>query len=198
MNAVGGKTYAELLAHAEDHATAAPAPEAPPPPERIVEALLFAGGQPLSAERAGEVIRGLTPPQFRAAIDELTRNYRRQNRPYTVRQGEQGFFLALRPAYNGMRERLFGGPREARLTGAALDVLAVIAYQQPVTLAEVDSLRGSDSAAAVRQLVRLGLAAVETQEPGKDATYVTTPRFLELFGLKDLNDLPRTMDLQQM
>src|SRR5262249_16684663 len=103
-----------------------------------------------------------------------------------------------RPAYCGLRERLFGGPREARLTVPALDVLAIVAYRQPITRSDIDSLRGVDSAATLRQIVRLGLVAVAPVAAGQEAGYVTTPRFLELFGLKSLDDLPRTMDLQQI
>ena len=111
-------------------------------------------------------------------------------------QGD-GFVLALRPRFQGVRERLFGGPREARLSGPALDVLTLVAYRQPVTRAEIDSQRGSDSGAALRQLVRLGLVAAVPGET-KEAAYGTTVRFLELFKLRSLDDLPRTDDLQQL
>ena len=168
-------------------------PAVPPPPLRIVEALLFAGGQPLSAERAGAVVRGLTAEAFRALIDELNRGYRRQERPYTVRATEPGYVLTLRPRYRALAERLQGAPREARLSKAALEVLTLIAYRQPVTRADIDSQRGSDSGALIRQLVRLGLVAVLS-----DSTYGTSQRFLELFGLQSLDDLPQTLDLQQI
>src|SRR3954469_897244 len=118
------------------------APAAPPPPGRIVEALLFVGGPPLTAARAGEVVRGLGPEQFAEAVEALIREYRRQNRPYVVQPQGDGFVLALRPRFQGVREKLFGGPREARLSGAALDVLTLVAYRQPATRAEIDSQRG--------------------------------------------------------
>jgi segregation and condensation protein B len=165
----------------------------PPPVVRIVEALLFAAGEPLSAETACDIVRGLTAESFRDAVNELSRQYRRQNRPYAVQARPAGYVLALKPSFQGLKARLTGGPREARLSQPALDVLAVVAYKQPVTRGEVDSLRGHDSAALLRQLVRLGLVAV-----GKDSAYATTPRFLELFGLKSLDDLPQTSDLQKI
>jgi segregation and condensation protein B len=166
-------------------------PDVPPPPVRIVEALLFAGGQPLTPERAGAVVRGLSPEHVRALIDELNRTYRRQNRPYAVHSTEQGYVLALRQRYQSVAERLTGGPREARLSKAAVEVLSLIAFRQPVTRADIDGQRGSDSAALVRQLVRLGLVTVL---PGP--AYGTTARFLELFNLQSLDDLPQTLDLQ--
>src|SRR2546421_5616767 len=94
----------------------------PPPPGRIVEALLFAGGQPLTPERAGAVVRGLSPDHVRSLIDELNRTYRRQNRPYGIQATEQGFVFTLRPRYQAVVERLTGGPREARLSKAAVEV----------------------------------------------------------------------------
>jgi segregation and condensation protein B len=168
-------------------------PDVPPPPVRIIEALLFAGGQPLTPERAGAVVRGLSPDHVRSLIDGLNRTYRRQNRPYSVHSTEQGYVLGLRQRYQSVVERLTGGPREARLSKAAVEVLSLIAFRQPVSRADIDGQRGSDSAVYVRQLVRLGLVAVL---PGP--AYATTPRFLELFGLQSLDDLPQTLDLQQI
>ena len=174
-------------------------PAVPPPPPRIVEALLFAGGQPLTAERAGSVVRGLTPEAFRDLIDELNRTYRRQERPYTVRATDAGYVLTLRPRYRALAERLHGAPREARLSKAAREVLALIAYQQPIARAAIDGQRGGDSGAAVRQLVRLGLVTVVPAADGAaDSAYGTTARFLELFGLRSLDELPQTDDWQHL
>jgi segregation and condensation protein B len=173
---------------------------APPPPLRIVEALLFVGGQPLTAVRACETVRGLTSAQFEQAIDALNRDYRRQGRPYAVRPQDQGYVLALRPQYRGVTEKLYGSVREARLSPAAVDVLALVAYRQPATKQEIDSVRGVESGSILRQLVRRGLIAVvhrgETEQ--REVAYGTTPRFLELFGLQSLDDLPRAQDLQRV
>lgn len=172
---------------------------APPPLRRIVEALLFVGGPPLTAVRAGEAIRGLTPERFAEIITELNQDYRRQGRPYRIQAREQGFELVLRPAFRGVAERLYGLPREARLSPAGLDALALVAYRQPITKPEVDSLRGADSGALLRQLVRLGLVAVRrAEEERREVLYCTTPRFLEVFGLRSLDDLPQTQDLQRL
>jgi segregation and condensation protein B len=174
--------------------------ESPPPLMRIIEALLFVGGAPLTASRASEIIRNLPAEQFVTAIDELNRAYRRQGRPYVIRSTEQGFVLTLKPQFRTVRERLLGSPREARLTPQALDVLALVAYRQPVSKAELDSQRGTDSRGPLQQLVRVGLIAVETRVEGspKETQYKTTARFLELFGLRSLDDLPQTGDLQRM
>jgi segregation and condensation protein B len=166
--------------------------EQPPTPEQIVEAMLFVGGPPLTAAAACAAVRGLAADGFRAAVDVLNRRYRAQRRPYAVEPKDGGFALTLLPAYRGVRERVFGGPREARLTQPALDVLAVVAYRQPVGKAEVDAVRGTDSGAVLRQLVRLGLVAVRQRADadGKEVRYGTTPRFLQVMGLGGLDDLP--------
>jgi segregation and condensation protein B len=164
-------------------------PTFPPTPIQIIEALLFVGGPAVTAEQAAEAIRGLTADQFRECVDTLNRVYRSQNRPYSVVHGPAGYVLRVGRKYAAVRERLYGGPREARLNQPALDVLSLVAYRQPVGKAEIDGARGIDSAGVLRQLVRLGLIASETGAEGQPA-YRTTARFLEVFHLRDLNDLP--------
>jgi segregation and condensation protein B len=173
--------------------------QAPPPLARILEAMLFIGGAPLTASRACEAIRGLTPAQFTQIIDELNRDYRMQARPYRIQVRDQGYELALQPRFRGVLDRLYGSMREARLSQAALDVLALIAYRQPITRRETDELRGTESSSPLRQLVRLGLISVQRGEAGpREVCYGTTPRFLKLFQLRSLDDLPRTQDLQKL
>lgn len=175
-----------------------PPPAVPPPASRIIEALLFVGGAPLTAIRACATIRGLTEDQFLHAIDGLNRDYRRQGRPYAVHARNSGYVLALRPRFRAVVERLQGGQREARLSPAAIDALALVAYRQPATKQEIDSLRGAESGALLRQLVRRGLIAVVQRADAqqREVSYGTTPRFLELFHLRGLDDLPQTQDLQ--
>lgn len=155
--------------------------------------MLFVGGPSLTAEKVCSAVRGLTPERFRELAEQLAQKYRAQNRPYTVQPRDDGFVLAVKPLFRGVQERLFGGPREARLSGPAVEVLSLIAYRQPMGKADVDALRGADSGGVIRQLVRLGLIAVTARgtadEPG--VQYATTPRFLSLFGLGSLDDLPR-------
>lgn len=188
----------EVLVQSEAMATEPSSDAVPPSLERIIEALLFVGGSPLTAVHARETIRGLTVPQFTQAIDKLNKDYRRQGRPYMICVQQQGYTLTLRPNFRFVLEKLYGGIREARLSAAAIDVLALVAYRQPATKAEVDSFRGLESGALIRQLVRRGLIAnVQRGESKQREVYFgTTTRFLEMFGLKSLNDLPQTQDLQ--
>ncbi len=191
------KETASLLA---PHSSLLTPAEVPPSPEQIIEAMLFVGGHPLAAEVACSAVRGLTPERFQLAVDALNRRYREQWRPYTIEARADGFVLAVRPAYRNLRERLFGGPRETRLSQPALDVLSVVAYRQPVGKAEIDAIRGPDSGATLRQLVRLGLVAVQhrADAAGREVRYGTAPRFLQIFGLDSLDELPRLGDPSQM
>jgi segregation and condensation protein B len=171
----------------------------PPAPEQLAEAMLFVGGRPLTAEKFCAVLR-VPADVFHAAVDALNRKYKAQNRPYSVQPWDGGYALAVKPPFRTLRERLYGGPREARLTQPALDVLALVAYRQPVAKADIDALRGHDSGAVLRQLVRLGLVAVARrgESDRREVCYGTTPRFLELFGLGSLDDLPRLGDAEQV
>lgn len=167
--------------------------ESPPPADEIVEAMLFVGGPALTPSAACAAVRGLTPEQFQVSIDALNRKYRTQRRPYQIQPRDGGFLLTVLPAYRRLRERFFGGPKEARLSQPALEVLAVIVYQQPITKAEMDAVRGADSGILLRQLVRLGLVAVRHRADANqpEVRYGTTSRLLSLFGLKTLDELPR-------
>lgn len=181
------------------HATHSPKPDVPPPtPEQLVEAMLFVGGPPLTAAVACAAVRGLTTDGFRDAVDVLNRRYRTQRRGYAIEPRDGGFVLAVHPGLRTLRERLFGGPREARLNPTAIDVLAVVAYRQPVGRAEIDATRGTDSGGVLRQLVRLGLvAACHRAESGREVRYGTTSRFLDVFGLSSLDELPRLGETRQ-
>jgi segregation and condensation protein B len=195
----GDPTENEIGATGSDVPIAATGTETPPPMHRIIEAMLFIGGPPLTAVRAGEVIRSLTEEQLREVIAGLNRDYRRQGRPYRIQSRQQGFELALLGRYRSVLDNLYGSVREARLSPAAIDVLSLVAYRQPVTRQEVESLRGADSASPLRQIVRLGLVAVQRGDAGnREVVYITTPRFLKLFHLTSLDDLPRTAELEKI
>jgi segregation and condensation protein B len=182
---------------------AKPAPveknEPPPAPDQLIEAMLFIGGHALTSEVACRAVRGLTVERFHEAVDGLNRKYRKQGRPYAIRSRHDGFVLAILPAFRSLREKLFGGPREARLTQAAIDVLSVVAYRQPVGKTEIDTLRGTDSGSTLRQLLRFGLIAVQhrAEAENREVRYGTTPRFLQTFGLGGLDELPRLGETAQ-
>jgi segregation and condensation protein B len=167
---------------------------------QLLEALLFMGGAPLTTERAAQAIRGLSPSQFTEAIQTLSREYQRQGRPYGIHLQDNGYVLKLRSEFKSIEERLYGLNRQARLSSAAIDVLSLVAYRQPVSKQDIDGIRGSDSGGILRQLLRRGLVRVtdRQEKSGREIFYATTPRFLELFQLNSLDELPQTQDLASM
>ena len=197
-----GRTYAAILGQEALPPEPAPQVEETTPPSalRIIEALLFVGGAALTAKRAREILRGLSEEQFDESIVQLNADYRRQARPYLIQPQGAGWVLTLKARYRHVIEKLYGGVREARLSQAAIDVLSLVAYRQPVSKLDVDTVRGADSGALLRQLVRRGLIQIvpTPDVKPKEIVYATTPRFLEMFSLQGLDDLPKTHDLQQM
>jgi segregation and condensation protein B len=169
-------------------------------PRTILEAMLFVGnrdGGPLAAKRAAELMRGVEPDEIPALVDELNRRYVAHGCPYHVLSDGGGYRLVLRREFNPLRNRFYGRIREARLSQAAIDVLAIVAYQQPLTGEQIHRLRGKPSGHVLAQLVRRGLLRIERmQTKRRTAQYFTTDRFLKLFGLKGLEDLPHSEDLQ--
>jgi segregation and condensation protein B len=174
------------------------APESASEPARLVEALLFSGGTMLAPEHLSELTR-LGQDQITETIAQLNQQYYRQGRPYEIRQTHGRYEMILRPKFAGVVRRLHGRSREVRLSVAAIEVLALIAYRQPVTLQTIDTIRGVDSGPIVRQLVRRNLiefAELEASSP-RTAQYRTTKRFLSVFHLNTLDDLPRVQDLDR-
>jgi segregation and condensation protein B len=144
-------------------------------------------------------LTGLDQDQITQTIAQLNQQYFRQGRPYEIRQAQGRYEMILRPRFAGVVRRLYGRSREVRLSVAALEVLALIAYRQPVTLQSIDAIRGVDSAPIVRQLQRRNL--IEFTEPGasssRSAHYKTTKRFLSVFHLNALDELPRVQELDR-
>lgn len=166
-------------------------------PRQIIEALLFVGGEKFSAKRIASLLgQHCTEESVRNWIEEITARYEAQGRPYEIVLGEDGYQLSLREPFQAQRHLLYGlGPREVKLSQEVLEVLAFIAYQQPVTQAEVEEIDRPNVLASLRQLVRRELVVLERAEGEETPRYRTTPRFLQLFGLKQLADLPRSRDL---
>lgn len=169
-------------------------------PRTIIEAMLFVGqrdNRPLSAERAVEKMRNVTTGEFDDAVAELNRNYRRLGCPYTIVRESDGYRMVLRPEFESVLTKFYGKIREARLSQQAIDTLAIVAYRQPITAEEVQKIRRQPSTALLTQLVRRGLLELqrETQDKKKIVLYRTTNRFLELFQLESIDDLPVAEDL---
>ena len=128
-------------------------------------------------------------------MQQLNRRYDAGGCPYHIVAESGGYRMVLREEFENLRFRFQGRIRQARLTQAAIDVLAIVAYQQPISAEQVSKRRGKPSSHVLAQLVHRGLLRVE-RETGKRriGLYHTTDRFLRLFGLETLADLPRSDD----
>lgn len=156
-----------------------------------VEALLFVSDEPVSAARLARVI-DVTPGEAEAALADLAVEYREQERGFQLREVAGGWRLYTHPGYHDVIERYVLSWDTRRLSQAALEALAVIAYHQPVTRAGVNAVRGVNSEGVISSLVEKGLVreAGRDKNQGNAILYSTTRTFLEKFGLKDLSELP--------
>jgi segregation and condensation protein B len=164
-------------------------------PRSIAEAILFVGhpeNQPLSSRLIAALMRGVSPDEVDRLIQELNAEYAAQQAPYEIAVVSGGYALQLRSEFDRLRNKLYGRVREARLSQAAIEVLALVAYNQPVGRERIDQLRGKPSAPLLSHLVRRDLLSVE-RAGGKSRAllYRTTERFLDVFGLDSLHDLPQ-------
>lgn len=161
--------------------------------EQVVEALLFVGGAPLPTKKFLDILGGMhTPEQVSELLDSINLRYIAQRRPYEIRLLEGGYQLQLSASYESVRGRAYGqGPKEVKLTQDAIEVLAFIAYQQPVGRAAIEETGKLNVPGLVRQLLRRELVCVDRTDTEAGEQYRTTNRFLELFGLASLEDLPQ-------
>ncbi len=166
-------------------------------PSRVIEACLFVGGQPLSAKKLANLLEGNNDPaDIEVLIDELNLEYAAQSRPYEIRLGDGGYRLALRTEFDAVRGRVYGvGPRDVKLSQDVLEILALVAYQQPISQSAIEACK-PNSANVLRQLLRRELISLTRVDQSRNGVeYRTTPRFLQLFGLGQLSELPRPEDL---
>jgi segregation and condensation protein B len=142
-------------------------------------------------------MRGVRPAEVDDLVRELNQQYGESGCPYEIVSHGPGFVLSLRDEFSGLRDKFQGRLRQARLSPAALEVLALVAYNQPLTSEDVTRLRGRSSGPILSQLVRRQLLRIERPPTTPRGTrYFTTPRFLKLFGLESLDDLPRGQELE--
>lgn len=164
--------------------------------DRIVEALLFASDQPLPLTRLCE-LTGADQDEIRTAITTLNQAYVDTNRAFRITRVAHGYQLYTLPEYANWIRKLYQHQRVQRLSPAALEVLAIIAYRQPVTKPEIEKLRGVDCSASLLTLLERGLVATagRAHRPGNPFLYRTTREFLRYFGLDSLDELPSLEDL---
>jgi segregation and condensation protein B len=179
---------------------------------RVTEALLFSAQKPLSIRELTEAIKGadaddeLSPNEFArvseaevaAALEQLKIGYMEQQRAFQLSEKAGGWQLATDPKYAQWVRQLFPAPKPARLSAPALETLAIIAYRQPITRADVEAVRGVNIDGVLQTLMERGLVKIarRAEIPGRPLLYETTQFFLDHFRLRNLDELPNVEELR--
>jgi segregation and condensation protein B len=166
----------------------------------IVEALVFAAPQPLTAREIGRVLQGVPKERWQQALEELQQDYAREERGLQLIEVASGWQITTRPEYNDWVRELLDPKTPTRLSIQALETLSVIAYRQPVTLPEIIELRGVRSQGVVKTLLEKRLIRITGRKEvvGRPMLYGTTRQFLLHFGLKDLEELPQIEEFAEV
>lgn len=161
-----------------------------------VEAVLFASPRPVTISHLRETFPEASEEAIRQALDDLRADY--QGRAFELLEVAGGYQVMTRPQYAQAVARHHRARSERRLTPATLDTLAILAYRQPITRAEIEAIRGAASGDILRALMEAGLVrtAGRADAPGSPLLYATTPKFLETFGLASLRDLPKPEEMK--
>ena len=164
----------------------------------VIEALLFASEQPLTLEKIKEVLGNFQTPEIRKLLEELGQEYEKSNRGIRIAQVAGGFQLITSPGLATFLKKLYKGRRVERLSKQALETLAIIAYKQPVDKLEIGSIRNVNIDGVVKSLIDKDLIRIagRKKSPGRPFLFGTTRKFLEYFGLKSLEELPRVENFQ--
>jgi len=176
----------------------------------VIEALLFSAQKPLSIREIATAIKGaedeLSPNDFArvreaevaAALEQLKIEYVEQRRAFQLIEKAEGWQLTTDPQYAQWVRQLFPAPKPARLSAPALETLAIIAYRQPITRADVEAVRGVNIDGVLQTLMERGLVKIagRAEIPGRPLLYETTQFFLDHFGLRNLEELPNVEELR--
>lgn len=168
-----------------------------PTPKQIVEALLFASDQPLDVETLAEALGDRGVPDVRALVEELRREFEASGRGVSLEELAGGYQVLSHRDCAPWVERMLRSRRRVRLSRAGLESLAIVAYRQPITKTEIDSIRGVDSGGVLHTLLERNLIAIKGRSKGigRPLLYATTPEFLSYIGINDLADLPELKEL---
>ena len=181
---------------------------------KIIEAVLFSAQKPLSIREITTAIKGaqddaaadgandfsrVREPEIAAALEQLKIEYVQQERAFQLVEKAEGWQLVTEPQYAQWVRQLYPAPKPARLSAPALETLAIIAYRQPITRADVEAVRGVNIDGVLQTLMERGLVKIagRAEIPGRPLLYETTQFFLEHFGLRDLDELPNVEELRK-
>ena len=166
----------------------------------IIEALLFASDLPVTIEKIHSIVEDIRPREIQETIDLLNSEYSREERSFHIVQVAGGYQFATRPTYAPWIKKLYRGRRLSRLSTAALESLAIIAFQGPIIRSEIEAIRGVSVEGVLKTLLERNLISVigRQDSPGRPLLYATTQEFLIYFGLNSISDLPKPKELEEL
>lgn len=165
----------------------------------ILESLLFAAEAPIQIRKFHDIFPEITQKDLRELLTEMKTEYDNLNRSFYLREVANGYQLCTKPEYSEWIKKL-RKTRPVRLSPATMETLAIIAYKQPITRAEIEQIRGVDTSGVLRTLLEKRIIRIlgKKEVVGRPLLYGTTPMFLTMFGLKGLKDLPTLEDVSQL
>ena len=166
----------------------------------ILESLLFSSEAPLTIPKIREIIPELKPKEIQDAVNDLNDQYQKSGRTFEIKEIAAGYQLFTLPEYADYVERLFQTKQKSRLTQKALETVAIIAYKQPLTKHEIEEIRGVNVDGVMKTLLTRNLVTISgrAKAPGSPFLYITTKKFLDYFGLKNLEDLPKLKEIDEL
>ncbi|MFH2011913.1 MAG: SMC-Scp complex subunit ScpB [Pseudomonadota bacterium] len=165
----------------------------------VIESLIFASDAPISVDKIHEIINGPDRKTLRSLIAELIEEYQTMDRGFFLKEVAGGYQFRTKPEYSEWIRQLKKG-MQPKLSQAAMETLAIIAYKQPITRSEIEYIRGVDVGGVVRSLLGKKLIRIlgKKEVPGRPLIYGTSKRFLEMFALKDLSNLPTLQEIEEV
>jgi segregation and condensation protein B len=167
---------------------------------KIVESLIFASDVPLPATKLKEIIEGVSIKEIKEAVSAINDCYQKNGNALVVIEIAGGYQISTQAEYAPYIQKLYKGRNIHRLTQRALETLAIIAYKQPITKHEIEAIRGVNVDGVVRTLLERKLITIEGRQkaPGNPLLYATTKFFLQYFGLKTLDSLPKLKEIDEL
>jgi segregation and condensation protein B len=174
-----------------------PASEESPTLESVIEAILFATDEPLPEGKLAGIVE-TTGKQVRECIESLNARYETNHNAFRIEQIAGGYQMLTQPIYNSWLKKMLRVRSDNKLSPAAMETLAIIAYKQPIIRADIEAIRGVAVGEVIRSLMYKGLVKIAGRAEilGRPMLYGTTKKFLEIFGLNSVKDLPKAEDLK--
>ena len=164
----------------------------------ILEAILFAASEPISLDQFQDTLPDLDKRAIRRGLAELREDYQEMDRSFHLVEIANGYQICTRPEYSAWIQKFYTRQVRVTLSPSALETLAIVAYKQPVTRADVAAIRGVNSDSVLNSLLEKGLVRIAGRKAGRSLLFSTTDEFLQQFGLKDASELPSLDEIDEL